>query len=249
MRNTFKKRWVRLCLMGAVALALAVCTTTNLISPDSDAHKAAPPAPKPAPVISESPSASPSTNNGGQAGGAPVVVPTQSANDLKALGYLDFHWDVFADALAGTNGTKLSATQIAKPTVAIATDLSGCPPSAENRTSKDIKTAIGYCGGEIKLVTDAFLKLSEFDQRVAVASAFIYHALAKTTAQQRKTGSSSARNDARMLGCLQASLSYAFEKFGGGQPEDVWVVMKSDLGGGNVYNSYQATYDFNGVWS
>lgn len=248
-----KNRWVRIGLISAIVFAVTM-GAMNWLTPDTNAPQTAPPAPKPAPVVSTSASASPSpavpTAPGGVGGGQAAAGPTQSASDTQALAYLDFHWGVFTDALTKFSGkTTLSAAQIAKPPVVITKDVSGCPPGAENRASKAIQAVMRFCPpppnselhGKIHLVADAFLKLNESDQRTAAASAFIYHALSKTNKEWRNT--------AQVLGCLQASLSYSFEKSKSGQAEQVWVVMSESLTGGDAYSSYHATMDYRGEWS
>lgn len=252
--NTLLNRpWARVALVGLAAIAVLSGSHTLTHS----VPYAAPPMPIPAPTsASLSPSASPapsasSPGTGGQAAGEVVkpIVPTPSAADTKAEQYLDFHWDVFVDALTGPNGTRLPKAQLAQPPVVFVADLSGCPPGAENRTSTAVKAAARFCTGTIKLNSAAFNKLNDNEQRIATASAFIYHALSKTTADQRKLASGATRNNAQVLGCLQASLSYWFELFGGGLPEDVWVVMDDSLNGGYVSDSYWATIDADGKWS
>lgn len=204
--------------------------------------EAAAPAPKPA-VAKESP-----LNSASQPAATISASPALAEADNEALLYLDHYWEVFVTALEQTDGTKLSAAQLEKPRVAIAKDLSGCPPGAENKLPKTVKAALGFCHGEIRVIPAAFNKLTDTDQQLATANAFIYHAFAKTTAEQRKYSSGKSRNDAQVLGCLQASLSYAFERFGGGTADAVWVVMSNSLDGGSVFNTYNTTYDFNGEW-
>lgn len=221
----------------------------------SEPLKAAPPKSTPA-VTSPSPSGTPmaaqpapsTTTPSASATQASPATPTLSAADKEALNHVAFHWDVFVLALNATDGTKLKATQLAKPTTVVAANLSGCPPGTENRLAAAIRAAVAFCGNEVRVVTQVFIALNDSQRRLAVAGAFLYHALAKTTAAQRSFNYNKPRTNAQMIGCLQASLSYAFERYGGGQPEDVWVVMSNKLNGGDVYSAYNATYDFNGEW-
>lgn len=242
MRNPFKQQRAQRAII-AVLMILGLAA----FGPETNVLQAAPPVP-PAPVKDTgriqrpqpTPAITPSPN---QPAASPEAPPTVSP-DAQALASLNFHWERFIKNLRATKGTKLSAAQLQKPAVVIAKDLSGCPPSAENRLPKTIRAAAAFCKGEIKLVTDAFLALDDSDQLKAAASTFIYHALAKTTKAQRSIGYNRPRTDPEMLGVLQASLSCVM-----GDEEKVWVVMSDSLNGGDVFNAYRATIDWDGTWS
>ncbi len=247
MRKFLERRSVRFALGGLAAIAMAFGLTNMLAN---STPYTAPPAPIPAPVASESPSSSatptkalPSAEPGGQAAGD-VVEPTSSEADTTANTSLSLYWNAFVTKLKTTKGTKLLAPQLEQPPVVFVTDLSGCPPGTGNKLSNTVKSAAAFCESQIKLVSGKFNALSDNDKRRAAASVFLYHALATTTPTQRSFNYNRPRTDAEMLGCLQASLSYVF-----GQPESVWVVMRSDMNGGDVYSAYYATIDFDGKWS
>lgn len=239
---------------GAIALLAFVACACFVFSNSSSAPlKAAPLVNKPVTASSASPSSSPTASQPvPTSSAAPSLAasasPTLSEADVKALVAVDSHWNAFVDALNKTGGTKLSAEgQLIKPTVSVVAKLPDCPPDAENRLPATIKATVAFCDGKIRVVPQLFNKLSKGNQRRAVAGAFIYHALATTTPEQRSFNYNRPRNDAEVLGCLQASLSRAFEH-SGGQPEDVWVVMSPELDGGAVYSAYWATIDWDGEW-
>ncbi len=248
MRKFLKRPSVWIMLVGLAALA---AMTIPSILANTTPH-AGPPAPIPAPVASDSPSAMPtkplpSTAAGGQAAGE-VIAPAPSEEGKLALSSLKFHWEVFVKALREIrNNAGLTDDQLIMPPIVLATDLSGCPPGAGNQLDSSIVEAAGFCDGQIKLVSSAFNDLNDNEQRKAAASTFIYHALATTNAEQRSRNyrPDRTRSDLEMLGCLQWSLSRAFDRYGA--TEDVWVVM-SKRPNDAVYSAYYAADEW-GKWS
>lgn len=203
------------------------------------------PSPSPEPTTQtgiQPPEASPST-----AASSVPATPVLTAADKRAQTYAAHYWAGFVLALEATSGDKLNHTQLIMPQVVPVKDMSGCPPGLYNLLPDPVKNAMRFCRDErkIRVISAAFNKLSDHDQQRAVAGAFIYHALFKATAQQLAN-----RNETQVLGCLQASLSVAYDEFGGGEPEDVWVVMTGSRSKVNedLWDSYHATEEQGGDW-
>ena len=104
--------------------------------------------------------------------------------------------------------------------------------------------------GIVTAILPVFLTITEPGQIKVVASGFLYHALANTTASQRKYESGTSRNNNQVLGCLQGQLSEALVRYNTiSDPAEAWAVITEGSTGGDIHNSYYATYDNNGVWS
>lgn len=177
------------------------------------------------------------------------ATPTLTKADKKALDIVDYHWDVFVLALGESKGTKLTASQLKKPSVIVVAKAS-CKQHGTNVLGPKSRASLTYCKGKLELVPSVFLTITEPGQLKVVASAFLYHALDTTTAKQRKYETGVSRNDKQVLGCLQGQLSQALERYQAiSDPAEAWVVLREGSKGGDLHNSYYATYYNNGVWS
>jgi hypothetical protein len=242
-------------LFGAMVVGPGSATTNTVLAPTPSVSVVVRPPTKPIPpdppvfVTQTSPPRISATSAAPQAPAPPrPTARVLTAADTEALGYVDFHWDVFMQALQTTNGTKLTAAQLAKPPIVVV-DKASCSQPGSNLLGPKSRKALTYCAGQLELVSDVFLTITEPGQRKVVASAFIYHALDHTPAAMRKKMSGVVRNDIQVIGCVQASLSYALVRYQAiTDATEAWAVMREGTTGGDLHNSYYATIENHGQW-